>query len=78
MKLQIITAMALVTTVLTASAGLGIGDSIVDADLLAALDAGKLAGAVLDVFREEPLGEQHPFWRRESGAWRRVEGHPTV
>jgi glyoxylate/hydroxypyruvate reductase A len=41
----------------------GRGDSIVDADLLAALDAGQLAGAVLDVFREEPLGEQHPFWR---------------
>lgn len=41
----------------------GRGDLIVDTDLVAALDAGQMAGAVLDVFHEEPLGEQHPFWR---------------
>jgi glyoxylate/hydroxypyruvate reductase A len=38
------------------------GDIVVDADLLAALDAGHLAGATLDVFREEPLPAAHPFW----------------
>jgi glyoxylate/hydroxypyruvate reductase A len=39
------------------------GALVVDADLLAALDAGRLAGATLDVFREEPLPAAHPFWR---------------
>jgi phosphoglycerate dehydrogenase-like enzyme len=40
----------------------GRGGAIVDADLVAALEAGTLAGAVLDVFREEPLPPAHPFW----------------
>ena len=38
------------------------GALVVDADLVAALDAGTLAGATLDVFREEPLPASHPFW----------------
>ena len=38
------------------------GASIVDADLLAALDNGKLAAAALDVFRSEPLPKESPYW----------------
>ncbi|HXF44481.1 MAG TPA: glyoxylate/hydroxypyruvate reductase A [Burkholderiaceae bacterium] len=40
----------------------GRGATIVDADLLAALDSGQLASATLDVFRVEPLPPDHPFW----------------
>ncbi|MDO9321880.1 MAG: D-2-hydroxyacid dehydrogenase [Pseudomonas sp.] len=40
----------------------GRGAAVVDADLLAALARGQLAGAVLDVCRSEPLPAEHPFW----------------
>jgi glyoxylate/hydroxypyruvate reductase A len=38
------------------------GAHLVDADLIALLDSGHLAGATLDVFRTEPLPAGHPFW----------------
>lgn len=40
----------------------GRGTSVVDADLTAALEANQLAGAVIDVCRQEPLPADHPFW----------------
>jgi glyoxylate/hydroxypyruvate reductase len=38
------------------------GAHVVDADLLAAIDGGHVAGATLDVFRVEPLPQGHPYW----------------
>jgi len=43
---------------------IGRGDALVEGDLIALLQSGKLSGATLDVFREEPLPPDHPFWRR--------------
>lgn len=38
------------------------GDILVDDDLVALLDEGHLAAAILDVFRDEPLPAAHAFW----------------
>jgi glyoxylate/hydroxypyruvate reductase A len=38
------------------------GAHLVDDDLIALIDSGHLAGAMLDVFRQEPLPAGHPFW----------------
>ena len=43
------------------------GQHLVDEDLLAALDRGKMCGATLDVFHTEPLPNDHAFW-----------GHPNI
>jgi len=43
----------------------GRGQLIKDDDLIAAVKAKKIAGAVLDVFRQEPLPAEHPFWTTE-------------
>jgi len=40
----------------------GRGALIKDAALLAALDKGHVKQAILDVFRDEPLAPEHPFW----------------
>ena len=39
------------------------GGHVVDDDLMALLDSAHLAGATLDVFRQEPLPAAHPFWK---------------
>ena len=43
----------------------GRGHLIRDDDLVAAVRAKKIAGAMLDVYRQEPLPADHPFWTTE-------------
>ncbi|NWC11310.1 D-2-hydroxyacid dehydrogenase [Pseudomonas agarici] len=47
-------------TALFINAGRGV--AVVDADLVEALKEGHLGGAVIDVCRQEPLPQRHPFW----------------
>lgn len=44
----------------------GRGDVAVEKDLLESLRTGKISGAALDVFEEEPLESCHPFWAMEN------------
>jgi glyoxylate/hydroxypyruvate reductase A len=41
----------------------GRGEHLRGEELLSALDGGQLRGALLDVFDQEPLPAEHPFWR---------------
>ena len=41
------------------------GGHLVDADLIEMLDNQHLSGATLDVFHQEPLSSDHPFWQHE-------------
>lgn len=43
----------------------GRGHLIRDEDLVAAVKEKKIAGAILDVFRQEPLPADHAFWKTE-------------
>lgn len=38
------------------------GGHVVEADLLVALDSGRISGAVIDVLNVEPAPADHPFW----------------
>ncbi len=41
------------------------GEHLVEDDLLEMINNGHLSGAALDVFRQEPLPEGHPFWNNK-------------
>ncbi|QDP01818.1 2-hydroxyacid dehydrogenase [Thalassotalea sp. PS06] len=43
----------------------GRGNTVVEKDLITALEAGIIGGACLDVFKTEPLPHDHPFWRTD-------------
>lgn len=40
----------------------GRGSAVDESALISALENDRLAGAVLDVFEQEPLQQEHPFW----------------
>ncbi|WON92379.1 glyoxylate/hydroxypyruvate reductase A [Sphingobacterium sp. Lzh-3] len=40
----------------------GRGEHLVENELLEAIDKGQIAEAYLDVFHQEPLPKEHPFW----------------
>ena len=44
----------------------GRGNAVNEQDLLDALNHGEIAHAFLDVFQQEPLPENHPFWECEN------------
>ncbi|QBA64183.1 2-hydroxyacid dehydrogenase [Muriicola soli] len=39
------------------------GGHLAENELIPLLDSGQLSGACLDVFQQEPLPENHPFWK---------------
>lgn len=45
---------------------MGRGDAVKTADLLKAVQQEEIAHVVLDVFEEEPLPANHPFWQEEN------------
>ena len=40
----------------------GRGEHLIEDDLITLLDSNHLSGAILDVFRQEPLPQDHQFW----------------
>ncbi len=41
------------------------GGHLIDTDLIEYIDSGQLSGACLDVFHQEPLSIDHPFWEHD-------------
>lgn len=42
------------------------GEHLKEPDLIDALDKGQIEHAILDVFQQEPLPSEHPFWHNEN------------
>lgn len=47
-------------------ANVGRGNAVDESALIEALETDRLAGAILDVFEQEPLPAQHPFWHTKN------------
>ena len=45
---------------------IGRGEILDEDALIHALESGKIAGAALDVFSQEPLPQEHPFWKTKN------------
>jgi phosphoglycerate dehydrogenase-like enzyme len=45
---------------------IGRGEILDENALIHALESGKIAGAALDVFSQEPLPKEHPFWKTKN------------
>jgi phosphoglycerate dehydrogenase-like enzyme len=45
---------------------IGRGELVNEQDLIDALNSGKIAGAALDAFIQEPLPKGHPFWKTKN------------
>ena len=45
---------------------LGRGEVVDEEELIRVLKAGKIAGAGLDTYYEEPLPKEHPFWKMKN------------
>jgi phosphoglycerate dehydrogenase-like enzyme len=45
---------------------IGRGEIVDENALIHALESGKIAGAALDVFSQEPLPKDHPFWKTKN------------
>lgn len=57
---------------------LGRGEHLDEQALIEAIADGVLAGAVLDVFRSEPLPAEHPFWEFQPYGSRRTSPAPPT
>jgi glyoxylate/hydroxypyruvate reductase A len=44
----------------------GRGDHVVEEDLLESCKTGHISNAILDVYKQEPLPQNHRFWKQEN------------
>ena len=44
----------------------GRGNQVVEEDLLEKCQSGHISNAILDVYKQEPLPSNHPFWKQKN------------